>query len=149
MARRTRRQVEEAQATIADQLQDLPDNFLQCRDPGFGHTWQKFKGFHAVPVKQVRRGSRVANLARQEKCAVCKAVKTERFMVNASDQIEKVSQSIDYEEGYLMSNTGVPRGVKRSTLVWTENYRRSMEEVAEAARGGRGKVVSISKRKAG
>ena len=149
MARRTRRQVEEAQATIANQLQDLPDNFLQCRDPGFGHTWKKHRGFHAIPVKQVRRGSKVANLARQEKCEVCEAVKTERFMVNASDQIEKVSQSIDYEEGYLMSNTGVPRGVKRSTLVWTENYRRSMDKVAEAARGGRGKVVPISKRKAG
>jgi hypothetical protein len=157
MARSSKRQVEQAQATIADQLQGISDEYLECRDPGFGHDWKKTRGFHAIPVKQVRRGSRVANLARVETCARCTAVKTERFVINAYDQIEKVSQSTDYPDGYLMSGTGVPRGVKRSTLVWTENYRRAMEEVAEAAEGSKrrssksvSKVTPIrSRRKAG
>lgn len=137
MARATRKQVEDAQATIADQLRDLPENFLMCRDPAFGHDWKPTRGFHAIPVAQI--GRKMANLARIETCARCKGIKTEKFVVNQYDLIEKVTQSIDYEEGYLMKNTGVPRGVKRSSLVWTENYRRTMEQVAEAAEGGKKK----------
>ena len=144
MARRTRKQIEEVQVAIADQLKNLPANYLDCRDPGLRHQWDLTQDFHAIPVAQI--GRKMANLARTETCQRCGAVKTEKFIVNVYDQIEKVSQGIDYPEGYLLSG-GIPRGVKRSTVVWTANYQRAMEAVAEGARGGKGKVVPLSKRR--
>lgn len=154
MPRSTRRAVEEAQDVISSHLEGLTDEFLECRDPGFGHDWKKSKGFHVIPVKQI--GRKVANIAREEICARCGTVKTERFIINEYDRLEKVGQSNSYPEGYLMSGTGVPRGVKRSTLVWTENYRRAMAEVAEAAetgkkpvKGSRGAKVTPLRKRAG
>lgn len=149
MPRSSIRQIEDAQSEIAGRLEELSDTFLECRDPGFGHDWKKTIGFHVIPVRQV--GRRTANLARIETCARCGTEKTERFIVNQYDRIEKVSQSNSYPEGYLLSGTGVPRGVKRSTLVWTENYRRSMTQVAEAIEKGgktraKSKVTPIRKR---
>lgn len=149
MPRSARRVIEDAQATIAERLSGLPDDFLECRDPGFGHDWKKSKGFHVIPVERI--GRKVANIAREEVCARCGTVKTERFIINEWDRLEKVGQSNTYPDGYLMSGTGVPRGVKRSTLVWTENYRRAMSEIAEAAETGKAPKGNVTRmrRKAG
>lgn len=142
MGRSTRKQVEAAQAEISAQLTHLPDNFLDCRDPGLRHQWVKTKDFYVVPVKQL--GRKVANLEREETCARCETVKTEHFIVNKNDLLEKVGQVYSYPEGYLMSNAGVPRGVKRSSAVWGENYNRAMAAAASGTRKS-SKVTPIRK----
>jgi hypothetical protein len=82
----------------------------------------------------------------------CGAVKHERFIL-LDGRIRKVSQSTDYPDGYLLSGTGVPRGVKRSEVVWSENYRRAMESVAEKVNGKarvrapRGKTTKVKGRR--
>lgn len=65
-----------------------------------------------------------------EVCARCETRKTERFIVGRHG-IEKVGQHYDYPDGYLMGDSGVPRGVKRSSIVWAENYRRSIHAAIE------------------
>lgn len=129
MARLTKAERNEIQTEITHQMSSMPANFLDCRDPGLRHKWERKTGFHVIPVAQV--GRKTANLARQEFCERCTAVKTEKFIINADDMLEKVTQGIEYPEGYLM--VGVPRGVKRSTSVWTAQYRRDMEKIAEDA----------------
>lgn len=146
--RRTKAELAEIQSTISDQLDAMPDAYLVCRDPGLRHKWDLVTNFHAIPVKMV--GRKRANLERISACQRCNVRKVERFIVNSDDLIEKVSQNYDYSEapGYLMSGIGVPRGLKRSNVVWSANYRRAMEKVAEQASSGKGSssVVEMKKR---
>lgn len=142
MSRRQSKRVLDAQTVIAQQMEKLPDNFLDCRDPGLRHKWERESDFHVIPVTEV--GRRRANLARVEVCERCGTRKVERFAVNAGDLLEKVSQHYEYPEGYLMAGVGVPRGLKRSSVVWSENYRRAMEKVATGLKGG--SVTPLRKR---
>lgn len=128
--RPTRAERDAAQREIADQFQALPEEFLDCRDPGLRHQWHKTKDFHVIAVEKI--GTRVANLGREETCLRCGTVKREKFAVGKS-VIVKVSQTYDYPEGYTIS--GVPRGVKRAEVVWSENYRRAMEGIADNLNG--------------
>lgn len=137
MGRTTRAQRDAAQIDIAEAFEALPENFLDCRDPGIRHQWDKTADFHAIPAEQV--GRKLANLARTEECLRCGAVKRERFIL-VDGRIRKVSQSTDYPDGYLLSGTGVPRGVKRSEVVWSENYRRATEKMAQQANGRKTKT---------
>ena len=136
MPRTTQAQREAAQVDIAEQFKDLPNEYMECRDPGIRHSWEKVTDFHVIPAEQV--GRKLANLARSEECTRCGSVKTEKFVL-VDGRIRKVGQSTVYAEGYLLSNTGVPRGVKRSEVVWSENYRRAMEAAAERLNKKRGK----------
>lgn len=132
MGRMTKAERDAAQVDIAEALEAMPENYLECRDPGLAHQWDKTTDFHPIPAEQV--GRKLANLGRDETCLRCGAVKKERFIL-VDGRIRKVSQSTDYPPGYLMS--GVPRGVKRSEVVWSENYRRATEKIADKANGKR------------
>jgi hypothetical protein len=132
--RRTAAQLAEAQKEIAGRMKALPENYLDCRDPGIRHAWMVDNNFHQVPQVKATSSGSLKMLSRIESCGRCGCVKIEFFSVT-SGGIEKVSQKYEYPEGYLMP--GVPRGVKQSTVVWQENYRRAMQKVARAARGQR------------
>lgn len=108
-------------------MQELDDRFLECRDPGLRHLWRRTSDFHVVPVVQM--GRKLANLARSTSCDRCGTRKVERFIVNGEGFIEKIGTHYDYPEGYLLKGIGAPRGVKRSSVVWTENYRRAMKTI--------------------
>jgi hypothetical protein len=69
MARRSKAEVEAAQVEIAEAFEALPENFLECRDPGLRHQWDKTADFHAIPAQQV--GRKLANLGRTETCLRC------------------------------------------------------------------------------
>ena len=132
MVRSTQRQIEDAQREIAAAFTALPDNYMDCRDPGIRHSWEKVTDFHVIPAEQV--GRKLANLGRTETCQRCGTTKMEMFIL-IDGRIRKVGQRMDYAEGYLLTGTGVPRGVKRSEVVWSENYRRAMEAAADNLNG--------------
>ena len=131
--RRTKAELNAIQEQVAERLRQQPTSFVYCRDPGIRHAWMIENDFHDIPITQV--GRRLAMLGRDEVCARCNTVKRETFVVQKGGVIEKVSTSYDYPDGYQMA--GVPRGVKRSTIIYQENYRRAMEAVANAAAGER------------
>lgn len=119
--------------TIKKKVQNLSDQFLDCRDPGLRHAWMRENDFHTIPLEQA--GKKLAALGREEVCMRCGTVKRERFVVLPGGVLEKISQSYEYPEGYLMP--GIPRGVTPSVVVYQEQYRRAMEAAANAKRGER------------
>jgi hypothetical protein len=111
----------------------LSGQFLDCRDPGLRHAWKLVNNMHVV--SQTMEGRRkLMHLGRTEECIRCGCIKEERFLYT-KDGIEKQGQSYTYPEGYLMP--GIPRGVKPSTIIYQEQFRRSMEEAARATPGQR------------
>jgi hypothetical protein len=122
-----------ASAEVAKKVKGLTDQFLDCRDPGLRHAWVRENDFHVIKMATTGR-RKIEALGRTEVCGRCGTVKNERF-INGTGGIEKVGQSYDYPQGYLMP--GIPRGVTPSTIVYQEQYRRTMERVAGAARGQR------------
>ena len=122
-------------AEIEKKIKSLSPGFLDCRDPGLRHAWTRENDFHVIE-QSMERGStgKFVFLGRTEICARCGTVKHERFQVGKKG-VEKIGQSYEYPEGYLMP--GIPRGVKPSTIIYQEQYRRAMEAVAKALPGER------------
>lgn len=143
MPRMSKAALANVQSVIAEKLDQMPAEYLDCRDPGLKHKWDRETGFHVIPVTQV--GRKIANLQRIEACERCGVRKIERFIVNRDDLIEKIGQHYDYSNapGYLMEGVGAPRGLKRSNIVWTAQYKRDMAKVA--AQASEGKVTPIKR----
>lgn len=122
-----------ATAEVEVKIKGMSDTFLDCRDPGLRHAWVRENDFHVIKMASAGR-RKIEALGRTEVCGRCGTVKNERFVVEKTG-IEKIGQSYDYPQGYLMP--GIPRGVTPSVIVYQEQYRRTMERVARAPRGAR------------
>lgn len=119
---------------MATSFRGLSDKFLDCRDPGLRHKWDRVNDLHVT--EQYREGGvQVMYLARTEECERCGTIKEERFVNTRDGGVEKIGQTYTYPEGYSMP--GVPRGVKPSVIVYQEQWRRAMERVAGAKPGER------------
>ena len=71
------------------------------------------------------------DIRRELTCMRCQTVRHEHY-VHSTYGLEKTGQSYSYPEHYQMK--GVPRGVKPSAIIQDEQYRRSMERIAQLAR---------------
>lgn len=140
MGRRTKAELAAIQNEIAEKLQDLPSEFLACRDSGLRHQWHLVTDFHVVPAEQVR--GTISHIQRKEECLRCGGTKTEKFAL-LEDGITKVGEAREYPEGYLLEG-GIPRGVKRSSVVWGEGFRRAGVKAVEE-----GNVTPIKKKSSG
>ena len=108
-------------AILANALQDLEDNWLMCRD--MRHAWEIEVDFHVA----TQIGTKVKHLRRTLVCLRCGTERNERYIMTRSG-VEKETQSYSYPDGYQLE--GIPRGVKPSSIVQAEQYRRAMEKVA-------------------
>lgn len=126
----TKAELDEAQKVIARGLKKLPDNFLDCRD--LTHNWDKVQDYR--PQQQTMEGgSRISPLLyRLLECNRCGATRTDVIYKRTG---ERLSVSMKYPEGYQMP--GVPRGVKRSTILRQESVRRANMAAAKAEPGDR------------
>ncbi len=121
----------EAREMLQSALQKLPDNRLFCR--GLRHAWEVDDNFHAYK----QHGSSLIHLRRTFKCMRGCGVRVIEIFVVVKHGIERTARYTDYSlaEGYLIP--GIPRGVKPLTIIQQEQYRRAMEQAANAARGER------------
>lgn len=120
-----------ANKDLINRIKGLESTYLDCRDPGLRHAWKLLNDMHVTQMSK-EKGGIVQGLGRESQCLRCSTVKHERFVVTKQG-IEKIGQSYEYPEGYLMP--GIPRGVKPSVVIYQEQYRRAMEKVAKAQRG--------------
>lgn len=114
---------------VADRFTALSDDFLDCRDPGFGHDWKRLNDFHTIDT-HMDHGSLVTDILREFLCKRCDAVKTEHFYMTKANGLFKYRNSYVYPEGYLLP--GIPRGVTPSKIVHQEQYNRAMRRAAGA-----------------
>jgi hypothetical protein len=108
---------------LAHKVQNLPDNWLMCRD--VRHAWDVTEDFHVTKHK----ASKVQEIRRVLVCLRCKCERHERYAVTKWG-LDKVGQTYKHPDGYVIH--GVPRGVKPSFIIQGEQYRRVMEKLAEA-----------------
>lgn len=122
-----------ATAEVAKRLEDLPEQFVDCRDPGIRHAWQRLNNFHTVPGHN-EAGTVIKHLGRDTVCMRCDTVKRERFDLTRNGVV-KTGTTYDYPQGYLLP--GIPRGVTPSTIIYQMQYNKAMAEAANAAAGER------------
>lgn len=142
MAARKPRIDRKAAEQLSDSLTRLPDSYLACRD--MKHAWEVTNDYHVVD--EMKGGRKVVDIRRVLACARCVDENTglptqrvERYIFTAWG-LEKVGQAYIYPSNYQLH--GQPRGVKPSSLIYGEQYRRTLEKVASDA-----KVTSISTKK--
>lgn len=129
MARKTRAELAALQDDLIDALEDLPEVYLECRDPGLRHQWKRSQNYHVIQA--VWSGRKQPLIARDSECMRCGTHKRERFVITKGDLLEKVANLYTYPEHYNLQ--GFPRGLKRSSAVWTAGYRRAMKEATGKA----------------
>lgn len=110
---------------LASALHDLPDNYLMCRD--MRHAWELQHDFFAEGNRAGVKGE----IKRILVCLRCGMERVERYSQTRWG-LDKVGQTYHYPEAYQIH--GLPRGVKPSSIVQGEQYRRAMEKVAKASR---------------
>jgi len=115
---------------LANGLARLPDNWVMCRD--MRHAWSVEHDFWVEPSQSV--GRRTESIRRELVCMRCGTFRVEHYL-SGRYGLDKVSQSYVYPTDYQIP--GVPRGVKPSSVVQQEQFRRAMEKVAKAAAGER------------
>lgn len=120
----------EAAKTLRNGLRKLPDNFMACRD--MKHAWMVEHDFFVEP--QAVEGRNIKSIRRILICGRCETRRHERY-IQGKYGLDKLSQWYENPENYQIP--GVPRGVKSSSVIQQESYRRAMEKVAHAARGER------------
>lgn len=121
--------------TLAGALQTLPDEYLICR--GQRHRFNLEEDFH-VPTSAtlVGRQARAAgDIERHFRCERCEVLRIERYQ-RVPDGLVPMGGALyrEYPDGYQLVGLGIPRGVKPSGVVQSEEFRRSMSKVAKAAR---------------
>ena len=117
---------EQAAANLATALMGLPDNWVICRD--MRHAWDVLVDFHVTEgTKRV-----IQEVRRELMCLRCETQRLETYHLGRFG-LEKVAQHYRYPEHYQIK--GVPRGVKPQSIIQQEQFRRSMERVAESAKG--------------
>jgi hypothetical protein len=117
--RRTRRPKDEP-PPIEDQIHDMDENLLACRD--LRHAWSIETSYHAVAVEGGARGGKY--LERRLACLRCDTHRVELVRIHPS-WIERISVYYVYPEGYQIK--GVRRGDDVQGIVRMEQYRRVME----------------------
>lgn len=124
---RTRRYARDQRAAdaLATALTGLPDDWVMCRD--MRHAWTVVNDFHVTD----RRGKRIMMIARELGCMRCATLRKENYVHNGYG-LDKVSQHYVYPDGYQMK--GVPRGVKPQAIIQEEQFRRTMERLADSAK---------------
>ena len=135
MARKTAKELDEAQKRVAEGLKGLPSNYVQCR--GMLHAWEVLNDFRMTGVA-TQRGPRF--LRRDLTCMRgCGTVRHDTFLLRfvAGEPMisEKLHASYTYPEDYQIP--GIPRGVKRHVIVYQEQFRRVMEAAGGAMPGER------------
>lgn len=123
----------EAAALLAEQLKDLPDNFLMCRD--MMHAWDIETNFHVH--ERSRFGKPVTVIRRVLFCVRCATPEGDRVTkvqdyIQRKYGLEKITTYYRYQPGYALHD--LPRGIKPSWIVQGEQYRRVMEAVADASK---------------
>lgn len=138
MAKKKYESDEQLAGALAAKVQELPENWLMCRD--VRHSWDVTEDFHVTKSK----GTKVQEIRRTLTCLRCGTLRLEVHHIT-SWGLEKVSQGYKYphdENGMPYQLHGVPRGVKPSFIIQGEQYRRVMEKLAHAQKGG-GKKGSL------
>lgn len=130
----TRQELEEAQIRIAEGLKKLPEQYIECR--GMLHAWEVLNDFRLTSANVP--GPRF--LRRDLRCMRgCGVVRHDTFLLRfqRGEPIisEKLHSHYSYPDDYQMP--GIPRGVKRSTIIWQESFRRAMENAGGAVPGER------------
>lgn len=120
---------------LADALQELPDNWIMCRD--MRHAWEVDQDFHVTKAK----GGKATEIKRTLACLRCGTGRVETYH-STKWGLEKVAQHYTYPDNYQIK--GVPRGVKPSFIVQGEQYRRAMEKITHGASTGKTKVKTTS-----
>lgn len=121
-----------ARKTLEQALTVLPDHYIACRD--VRHAWSTENDFHVYQQAQ-EKGRRTMHIARDLVCMRCGTLRHEVYIATRNAGLEKISQSYEYPEAYAIP--GVPRGVKPSSIIQQEAWRRAMERVANAHQGER------------
>ena len=121
-----------AAKALAQALTTLPENWVMCRD--MRHAWSVEVDFHVVP--QTTEGKATHRVQRDLICMRCETIRHE-YYIKGRYGLDKDGQSYSYPHGYQFSAMGIPRGVKPSSIIQQEQYRRAMEKVANAAAGER------------
>jgi len=121
--------------TLANALETLPDEYLICR--GQRHRFNLEEDFH-VPTSATlvgRQAKAAGDIERHFRCERCEVLRIERYE-RTRDGIVPAGGALyrEYPDGYVLSGLGIPRGVKPSGVVQSEEFRRSMSKVAKAAR---------------
>ena len=111
---------------LANALQDLPDNWVMCRD--MRHAWTVLDDFHVA----VRQGSKIQEIRRTLLCLRCATSRREVYH-QGTYGLDKVAQHYTYPDNYQIK--GVPRGVKPQSIIQQEQWRRAMEKIASKAKG--------------
>lgn len=119
--------------TLANALEGLPDAYLICR--GQRHRFNLEEDFH-VPTSATlvgRRATAAGDIERHFRCERCEVLRIERYE-RTRDGIVPSGGALyrEYPDGYQLVGLGIPRGVKPSGVVQSEEFRRS--KVAKAAR---------------
>lgn len=123
--RRTRYSDQQAADDLANALTKLPDEWVDCRD--MRHSWRVSVDFHVSEAA----GRHPNEIRRELVCTRCETIRKEVYHHTARG-LDKVHQGYAYPEEYQIK--GVPRGVKPSSIVQEEQYRRAMERIATRAR---------------
>lgn len=119
---------------LAEALMDLPENWLMCRD--MRHAWQIQEDFHV----EKNKGKTAQTVKRTLTCLRCSTLRTEHYLMERLG-LNKVAQNYTYPEDYQMK--GIPRGNKPSSIIQGEQFRRTMEKVAQAQGAGLKAVKSV------
>lgn len=127
MTKVSRYQDQKAASALANALTDLPENWLMCRD--MRHAWAVVEDFHVEKVK----GRTVQTVRRVLGCMRCATLRNEHYVMGRLG-LDKTSQSYTYPDNYQLK--GIPRGVKPSSIIQAEQYRRVMEKLAAAQKAG-------------
>lgn len=120
---------QDAVSALKKGLKALPEKWVMCRD--MRHAWAVLNDFHVPASSGVAKG--LLQIQRELVCMRCETVRYESYERTRDGRLDKVSQGYTYPDGYQIP--GVPRGVKPQQIIQAEQYRRSMERVAGAARG--------------
>lgn len=111
-------------------LKELPDEFFVCRD--IRHKWDITQDYHEVPYSHA--GRKLQALRRVLTCGRCGGTRVQHFL-NGRYGLTKLSDVASRPPGYSIH--GVPRGVKHTSIIQQESYRRAMERATGAPRGAR------------
>lgn len=119
-----------ARTAFKSAIEKLPDAYLRCRD--LKHAWKVDHDFHVEP--SVTEGAKVVLLRRVLKCRDCATLRVEHF-IQGRYGLDKTGTYYVHPEDYHAP--GVPRGVRISTIVQQESYRRALEKATGAKKGQR------------
>jgi hypothetical protein len=136
MPRKTKDQLAAEQEDLINQLMEVPEDELACRDPGLAHKWDLVEDFHVIQSRY--RGVGMRMIARDSACGRCGKTKQERWVIGAGDLLVKTG---NHYSAYEVQMHGFSRGRLRASSVWTAGYRKAVAKGAQKARNGSLKAV--------